>query len=138
MQVTIHQKNQAVHFEAQNDKQQSIQIDGAPSVGGEGKGMRPMEALLGALGTCTAIDLVDILRKQRQEISDLKIDVKGERKEGKAPSPFTAIRMNFILEGKLDSHKVERAVELSVNKYCSVKESLDPNIEVTYTIEIQN
>lgn len=100
-------------------------------------GMRPMEALLSSVATCAAIDVVAILQKQRQQLKDLQIEVEGDREEGKAPTPFTSIQMNFILFGKLDAVKAARAVELAVEKYCSVKESLDPSITVTYSFEIR-
>ena len=107
-------------------------LDGAEAIGGEGRGMRPMEALLTALGTCAAMDVVHILKRQREPLADLSIEVDGERAEG-TPAPFTAIHLTFRLEGDgLSPKKAARAVALSVEKYCSVGLSLSPDVRVTH------
>ena len=107
-------------------------IDGKEAIGGEGRGMRPMEALLMALGSCSAMDVVYILRKQKEPLDDLTIDVDAERGEG-TPSPFTAIHLTFTAtRAGLSEKKVQRAVALSVEKYCSVGLSLSDAIAVTH------
>lgn len=138
MEITLKQLNNAVHFEADNGEGVTVQIDGAVGspYGGEGKGMRPMQLLLAAVGGCSAFDVVAILKKQREDLQHLVVKVKGERAEGKVPAPFTAIHLHFSLKGNLNADKVSRAVNLAVEKYCSVKESLDKNIKVSYDFEI--
>lgn len=115
-------------------------IDGAPSIGGEDRGMRPIELLLTAIAGCASMDIVSILEKQREPLADLEVRAEADRKDA-TPAPFTAVRLRFIAHARagerpLDAHKVERAVRLGVEKYCSVSASLDPNITVSWTAEL--
>jgi putative redox protein len=136
MQINIQRVNENVHFEATGSAGVKINIDGSPAVGGEDAGIRPMELLLMGIGSCAAIDIVSILKKQKQVIEDFSITVDGTREEGKEPSPFKTIHMVFKLKGTLDESKVKRAVELSVEKYCSVKAMLDKVAEITFGYEL--
>ena len=118
----------------------SLIVDGSPDIGGEGRGMRPMELLLGAIASCASMDVVHILNKQREPLGDLKVRAEGERKDA-TPAPFTQVRLHFVAQSKpgeraLDAHKVERAVQLGVEKYCSVAESLHPDVKVTWSSEV--
>ena len=97
-------------------------IDIPISEGGTGKGMRPMQTLLAAFCGCSAVDVVSILKKQQQEITDLQILVDGEH--GKEPSLWQTVDLHFKLKGEIDRAKAYRAVQLSVEKYCSVAETL--------------
>jgi putative redox protein len=137
MKVTIQRKNQAIHFEGLNPDKLKVEIDGSPTEGGEGKGVRPMELVLMALASCSSIDLVLILQKMRQELRDLKIEVEGKRAEEQVPKVFTEIHLYFILMGNIEEDKAARAVKLAVDKYCSVKNNLDPSIKISYDFEIQ-
>ena len=131
MKVTLQRVGPAA-FEATAGSGGKATIDGKPEIGGEGRGMRPMEALLTALASCAAMDVVHILNRQNQPLDDLRVEVDADRKEG-APSPFTRIALVFTASGgELSDKKVRRAVALSVEKYCSVAESLDPAIAVTH------
>lgn len=136
MNITLNRKNKAVHFEAVNQAGSTIQIDGPESIGGEGKGMRPMEILLTSIAGCSSFDLVEILKKQKEPLEDVKISIQGERRPEGDVKPFTKIELLFTLTGNLNEKKVARAVELSVEKYCSVAASLDPNIELIHRYEI--
>jgi putative redox protein len=111
-------------------------IDGSPEIGGEGRGMRPMEVLLGAQASCAAMDVVHILRKQREPLQTLRIVVEGDRKEA-VPAPFVRIRIEFVANAGVDLHKLERAVQLGVEKYCSVGASLDPAITVSWQARVE-
>ncbi len=92
MNISLQRKNNAVYFEGTgNSTNVKVHIDGSPSIGGEGLGVRPMELVLMALGSCSALDLVNILKKQRQQIDDVKIDVEGQRREA-IPNIFTDIQ----------------------------------------------
>ena len=102
----------------------SMLIDIPISEGGTGKGMRPMQTLLAAFCGCSAVDVVSILKKQKQEITDLQILVDGEREHGKEPSVWQTVDLHFKLKGEIDAAKAYRAVQLSVDKYCSVAETL--------------
>jgi len=96
-----------------------------------------MELVLMALGSCSALDLVNILKKQRQQVDDVKIDVDGQRRET-IPNIFTDIHISFYLKGDIDPAKAEKAAELAVKKYCSVHDMLAAGgVKITYSIEIQ-
>lgn len=138
MKITLQRANDAVHFEASSTTTDvKVHIDGSPDIGGQGLGPRPMELVLMALGSCSALDLVSILKKQRQQIDDLQIDVAGQRRE-EIPNIFTSIHLVFKLKGQIDSEKAEKAAYLAVKKYCSVHDMLVAGgVDVTYDIEIQ-
>ncbi|MFD1630053.1 OsmC family protein [Pseudopedobacter beijingensis] len=137
MKVELNRLNDAVHFEAKgNATDVKVSIDGSPEIGGQGLGVRPMELVLMALGSCSSLDLIAILKKQRQVIEDVKIEVDGQRRD-EIPSIFTSIHINFILKGDLDPVKVNKAAELAVKKYCSVHDMLVAGgVEITYSVEI--
>jgi putative redox protein len=137
LEISIDRVNQAVHFEIKNAAQAKISVDGSPEIGGQDLGLRPMELILASLATCGAFELVEILKKQRQDLKDLHIKVIGERAEGKAARPFTSISMTFTLWGKVKEHKAQRALDLAFDKYCSVRASLDPNIDVSFQVIIK-
>lgn len=111
-------------FEAKDENGHSILMDSSPESGGQNFGVRPMQVLLMGLGGCSGIDVISILKKQRQEVVDYKMIVKGEREAGKEPSLWKEINLEFHIYGDIDKDKAERAVELSVNKYCSVAATL--------------
>ncbi len=102
----------------------SMQIDIPVDQGGGGNGMRPMQTVLAALCGCSAVDIVSILKKQRQELSNLRILVDGEREKGKEPSVWEKVDLIFELTGTIESSKAYRAVQLSIDKYCSVAETV--------------
>ena len=99
MKIELKRLNQAINFEATSDSGSIIHLDGAPVVGGENKGMRPMQVLLSALGGCSSIDVVSILRKQKQIIEEMAVTVEGERDPDEIPSLFRKIHIHFILTG---------------------------------------
>ena len=111
-------------FEAKDAAGHVVRIDTSPETGGANFGVRPMQMLLMGLGGCSGIDIVSILKKQRQELTDFKTTIEGQREAGKEPSLWENVNIKFELTGKLDREKVERAVELSMDKYCSVAETM--------------
>jgi putative redox protein len=111
-------------FVATDQNGHSIQMDSSPESGGENFGVRPMQTLLMGLAGCSAIDVISILKKQRQEVADYKMTVSGEREPDKQPSLWKSINIEFHLYGDIDPDKASRAVDLSVNKYCSVAATL--------------
>ena len=138
MKVELKRVNDAVHFEASGSGSVKVQIDGSPEIGGQGLGVRPMELVLTALGSCSSLDLIQILKKQRQEIKDFSVEVDGKRKDG-IPAVFTKIHMNFKLSGNIDQAKAEKAAELAVKKYCSVHDMLAAGgVEITYSLELSS
>jgi putative redox protein len=111
-------------FEATDENGHTIKMDSSPESGGLNYGVRPMQSLLMALGGCSAIDVISILKKQRQDVVDYKMTISGEREKGKEPSLWQTVHVKFQLYGDIDKDKAERAVDLSINKYCSVAATL--------------
>ncbi len=106
--------------------------------GGEGPGVSPMQMLLLGLGGCSMIDVVGILQKQRQPLEDIEIVIEGERGEA-MPKPWTQMHMHYIVTGVgLDERKVERAIALSVEKYCGVHATLAGVVKITHDFELCN
>ena len=105
-------------------------IDGPADLGGENAGLRPMETLLAALAGCSSMDVIKILKKQRQHLERLEVDVNAERADA-VPPVFTKIHLRFRAHGAVDLKKLEKAVALSVEKYCSVSKMLEPTVEIT-------
>src|SRR5690606_915718 len=139
MEVSLKRVNQAVHFEGSSDSSEiKVHIDGSPEIGGEGLGVRPMELVLMALGSCSVLDLISILKKQRQGIQDIQIEVSGNRTDT-IPKVFTDIHLKFLIQGdKVDLGKAEKAAELAVKKYCSVHDMLAAGgVKITYEIKIR-
>ena len=138
MKVEIARLNDAFNFEATNEQGRTIQMDASPDIGGSNLGFRPMQLLLASLGGCSSIDIVNILKKQKQDLKDIKISVDGEREKDVIPSLFTEIHIHFELTGKLDEDKVRKAIDLSVNKYCSVLKTLEKSAKITHSYSISN
>jgi putative redox protein len=111
-------------FEATDENGHVVKMDSSPESGGQNYGVRPMQILLMGLAGCSAIDVIAILKKQRQEIKDYKMVVNGDRELGKEPSLWKDIDIEFHLYGDIDEDKASKAVELSLNKYCSVAATL--------------
>ncbi|MBL4703102.1 MAG: OsmC family protein [Flavobacteriales bacterium] len=138
MKVELQRKNNKFHMEATNEQNVSIQIDGAPDIGGEDLGVRPMQLLLMGLGGCSSIDISMILGKQKLVIDDLKLVIEATRKKDSIPSIFEHIHMKVYLEGDLPESKAKRAVDLSITKYCSVAKILESTAKVTYSTYLNN
>ena len=136
MRVVLRRANDAVHFIAETGSGGRLALDGAPTIGGQGLGARPMELLLAALGGCSAMDVVGILGKQRQTVEDVTVAVEGERAPGE-PSVFTRIHLHFVVRGPADQPAVARAVALSMDKYCSVARVLEQTAAITYTHDVE-
>lgn len=136
MQIEIKRVGDGFHLEASNELGNVVHMDAAPEIGGTNLGMRPMQLLMVALGGCGTIDIISILKKQKQNLKDIKISVTGEREQGAVPSLFTKAHVHFRLFGDLDEDKVRKAVDLSMEKYCSVSKTLEKTAVITYSFEI--
>jgi putative redox protein len=112
-------------FDATDENGHVIKMDTNPNNGGENYGARPMQLLLVGLAGCSAIDVIGILKKQRQEVRDYKMVVNGDREAGVEPSLWKEINIEFHLYGNINRDKAVKAVELSVGKYCSVAATLE-------------
>ncbi len=135
MKITLNRINDDYLFECTNSVGNSILLDNL-SASENSKGVSPMESLLMAVAGCSGIDMVSILKKQRQEITDFKAEVEGERVEVDEAKPFKTIMVKFFVEGNIDPKKAERAAALSFEKYCSVSKTLEPNVTVNYEVYV--
>ena len=124
MRIELKRIDDAFNFEAISETGNKAFMDAGEDIGGHNKGVRPMQMLLMGLGGCSGIDIVMILKKQKQEIESFEISIDGEREKGKEPSIWETIQIHFKLKGKIDKEKAERAVQLSMQKYCSVAKTL--------------
>lgn len=127
---------QDVTFVGESGSGHAVVMDGSPEDGGRNLGVRPMEMLLLGMGGCTAFDVVYILKKARQPVSDCVVELTAERAES-PPKVFTAIHAHFIVSGQgLSAAQVQRAVELSAEKYCSASIMLGKMAEITHDFAI--
>lgn len=136
MKVELRRVNNAFHFEAVGVAGVPVHMDGSPDIGGENAGARPMEMILMGLGGCSAIDIVLILQKQRQVIQDMAVTIEGERVPNETPSVFKNIHVHYTFTGDLQVEKVARAIELSMEKYCSVTAILNKTAVITHSFTI--
>ena len=128
---------QDVNFLAETGSGHAVLMDGAPDAGGRNLAPRPMEMLLVGLGGCSAFDVVTILKRGREPITDCMVEIDAER-ASTDPKIFTNIKMHFIVTGKqLDIHKVERAIKLSAEKYCSASIMLGAMAKITHDFELR-
>jgi putative redox protein len=146
MRVTLAQVGPAA-FEATAGSGGWLVVDGAPEIGGQVRGvraegagdrggMRPMELLLASVASCSAMDVLYILRKQKEPLEGLRVDVEGERLDA-TPSPFARMKLVFVARGEVDPHKLQRAVSLAVEKYCSARATLSAGVEVAWEARVE-
>jgi putative redox protein len=126
-----------VHFTAIADSEHQVLIDGPPESGGENRGCRPMELMLMGVGGCTSFDVVNILNKSRQKVTQCVTQITARRAQD-VPQVFEDIAIHFTLRGEnLDAKKVERAIHLTADKYCSASIMLQrAGVHITHTFEI--
>lgn len=125
-----------LQFVGESGTHHTIVIDGDIEVGGKDTGMRPMELLLIGLGGCSGMDVASILQKKKQQITNIDINVKGKKADS-YPKKFTEIEIEFIVSGRdLSEDAVKQAVELSMEKYCSVKATLEGAAKINFRYRI--
>jgi putative redox protein len=112
-------------------------MDSSPETGGQDFGIRPMQMLLMGLGGCSGIDIVSILKKQRQTVGSFRMIIDGEREKGKDPTLWETVHITFELKGQIDPDKAKKACELSIDKYCSVAATLrEAHCKVTWSVRV--
>lgn len=127
---------EGITFMGEADSGHALIMDGAPEVGGRNLGIRPMEMLLIGAGGCTSIDVIMILQKSRQDVTDCEVQIEAERAP-EHPKVFTKIHLHFVVKGRdLKPEMVERAIKLSAEKYCSASIMLGKTAQVTHDFEI--
>lgn len=137
MEINLSRKSGKFNFEAVNESGFTVQLDAKPAIGGECKGFRPMETLLVGLGGCSGIDIVNVLTKQKEPLNDIKINIKATRKDEEMPPIFDVINIHFDLYGDLSVAKVERAIQMTFDKYCSVSNILGRSATINFTYAIK-
>jgi putative redox protein len=137
MRIELERIDDALNFKATDENGHSVNMDAGEDNGGKGNGIRPMQMLIMGLGGCSVIDLVLILKKQRQDVKDVKISIDCEREKDKEVTLWENIVMHFKIYGDVDMKKAERAVNLSVEKYCSVAKTLEAaGATITYKVSV--
>ncbi|MGL1902396.1 MAG: OsmC family protein [Fibrobacterales bacterium] len=134
VEVTL-KRDTGYKFVASNETGHQAVLDGPAKIGGTDDGLRPMEMILMGLAGCSSFDLLSILEKQRQTVEDLEIKVQGSRVDT-VPSVYDTIHLIFDFKGDIDPAKLERALALAVDKYCSVAEMLKSTVSITYAYTI--
>lgn len=139
MKILIEKCPEPYHLIASNYRGNNIHMDSKSPTGGKDKGMSPMETLLASLGGCASMDVLNILEKQKQLVQEYEVVVNAEREEkDELPRVFTNINVHFVFfSDELDEKKVEKAIALSMDKYCSVARMLEETAELTYSFKIE-
>jgi putative redox protein len=138
MKIKLARIESPMHFRAQNEMGMTVDMDAKPAAGGKGDGMGPMENLIASLGGCSSIDIVLLLKKMRQDLQDIQVSIDAERDPAQVPSLFIKIHMHFDLFGILEDKSVRKAIELSVDKYCSVAQILKKTVPITFSYTIHS
>lgn len=134
MKITLNRINEDYLFECANENGQKIILNNIRE--DKNNGVSPMEAVLMSLAGCSSIDVIHILKKQRQEIANFSVEVDGTREEVGGASPFKRIVVKFSIQGQVEEDKAKKAVELSFEKYCSVSKMLESSVEIGYEIVV--
>ena len=125
-----------VSFLGETESSHAVLMDGSPAAGGRNLGPRPMEMLLLGAGGCTSFDVISILKKSRQDITDCHVELEAERAETD-PKVFTKIHMHFVVTGRnIKPEVVEKAIKLSAEKYCSASIMLGATAKMTHDFEV--
>ncbi|MDP2753922.1 MAG: OsmC family protein [Nitrospirota bacterium] len=127
---------QGLQFVGTASSGHAIVMDSNPEVGGYNTASRPLELLLLGIGGCSGMDVVSILKKKKQELTGFEVNVKGEQAED-YPKKFTAINLEFVVRGRnISEDAVRKAIDLSMNKYCSVKATLEGVAKISFSYKI--
>ena len=132
MKINLNRINDDYLFECTNEQGNSILLDNTTQEGA--KGVSPMQAVLMAVAGCSGIDVVSILKKQRQNITNFRAEVEGDRVAVDDAKPFKKIVVKFFIDGEVAPQKGLKAAQLSFEKYCSVSKTLEPNVEIAYEV----
>ncbi len=137
MRIELKRVDGDFHFEAKSETGNIVSMDASENIGGQNKGVRPMQMLIMGLGGCSAIDVALILKKQKQQVDEFAISIDAERETGKEPALWEKVEIHFQLKGNIDKEKADRAVALSVEKYCSVAKTLElAGAKITYKVSV--
>ena len=136
MKINLTRANNAVHFVAKNEFGNEVHMDGSETLGGQNLGIRPMQLLIAAMGGCSGIDIVAILKKQRQEIEEFSMEIDAENASVDHYSVWRTIHVLVTLTGNIEPEKAISAANLSFGKYCSVSKLLETHATITFSIKL--
>ena len=135
MKVTVSRKDDAFHLQSTTEDGHHTYTDAGEKIGGHNLAMRPMQMVLSAMGSCSLIDVILLLKKQRQPLQHIEAELDAERAET-APRVFTKIHVTYHCYGELEDSKVEKACRLSMEQMCSVSLMLKPSVDITWSYQI--
>lgn len=136
MKIKLSRKQSPFLMEAVNPEGNSVMLDAGPDFGGYGKGIRPTELVLMGVAGCSGIDILSILEKQKQTIDSFDVEVDADKEKVDTYSEFKELRILYSFTGDVDPDKAKRAIDLSLNKYCSVSKLVEKTAKIIYTYEI--
>ena len=136
MKITLKRIDEDYHFELQNERGHKVYLDNRAEFGGQDLAPSPMELLLMGVAGCSAIDIITILKKQRQVVTNYFAEVEGVRVPIEEAKPFKDIKVTIFLEGEISEEKAQKAAQLSFEKYCSVSKTFAPSIEINYQVNV--
>lgn len=136
MKITLKRIDEDYHFELQNERGHKVYLDNRAEFGGQDLAPSPMELLLMGVAGCSAIDIISILKKQRQVVTNYFAEVEGVRVPIEEAKPFRDIKVTIFLEGEISEEKAQKAAQLSFEKYCSVSKTFAPSVEINYQVNV--
>lgn len=136
MKIKLKRLKEPFILEAENETGNKIILDASPEIGGENTGPRPMELLIMGLAGCSSIDVLMILEKQKIKVLDYSVEIDADREKVEQASLFINIHLHFRIQGEVLKEQVERAISLSLEKYCSVAKTLEKTASITFDFEV--
>ncbi|MDQ3015344.1 MAG: OsmC family protein [Bacteroidota bacterium] len=136
MKITLKRINDAVCFEASNERGHTVRVEGGHNAGGEDQAPTPTELFMMSQAACTAVDIVDLLKKMRQPLIHLEIEADGHRAEDQIPRIFTSIHLHYRIYGNVKPAKAEKAISMSIEKYCTISKMIDKVATITFSFDI--
>lgn len=136
MKIYLKRVNNSVLFEATNGRGHTVRIEGSRDIGGTDSAPSPTELLMMSQAGCTAIDVVELLKKMRQPLHHIEIETDGYRDPNRIPKVFTGIHLHYKLYGNVLPEKAEKAISMSIEKYCTVSKMIDHVAKITHSFEV--
>lgn len=136
MKIYLKSTEQPARYEAVNERGHTVSIEGRSEYGGQDTAPSPTELLMMSQAGCTAIDVMALLKKMRQPVLKVEIDSDGSRTPGQIPNVLDEIHLHFRLYGEVESEKAEKAIKMSIEKYCPISKMIDQVTQITYSFEI--
>ncbi len=136
MKITLKRINDAVRFEASNERGHAVIVEGGRNAGGQDEAPAPTELFMMSQAACTAVDIVELLKKMRQPLTHLEIEAEGLRAQDQVPKIFTGIHLHYKIYGNVAEGKADKAISMSIEKYCTISKMIDQVAKLTYSFEI--